>query len=150
MSDPNLIIVDLKKFIERHVGNQVVLELQKYLTIYDLIKVALTFDQYTGDGDAFWHLLEERAGEILNHIDLNLFDILMENFTLDLDDYIRRKVPNRIDMSFFVFHQWLPPTSLIIRNDKDKAFLYTDRESNQNANGEYRSVRNYSRDRFKF
>lgn len=149
MIEPNLIIVDIGRFVERHKDSNLIVELKNYLTAYDLIQVALTFDQYTGNGNAFWHLLEQKAIEIIDRIDLHTFDIGMENFTLDLDDYIRKKVPN-IDTSFYIFHQWLPPTSLIIRNEKDKAIIYTDRKSYQNAAGEYVSVRDYSRDRFEF
>lgn len=144
MRDPDLLIVDIGEFVREQYYTQLVGQLQPYLTIHDLIKLALTFNQYVGDGDAFWHLLEEKAGDAISFMNTEILQICMEGFTLELDAFIRRKTPPDIDTSFFVFHQWLPPTSLVLRNEKDKTIIYIDREFKQVGVSEYMPVRDYS------
>lgn len=111
----NYIVVEIRDIIEYY------LKLDQYNSIYkkfplrDMITTLLSVKQDLDFSDKIFSELENRLEDLINYVDLYHLELFFEFLIRDIDDEIKNKCPDVIDISEFIIDSWLSDYTVVLK-----------------------------------
>lgn len=110
----NLIIVDLREVIEEYTEFMPMYDLYRYYPLKNMITALLT--NQINYQEVIWFDLENNIGDnnILDSLDFDSIDLFFNDLTMDLDNFISRKLGVPYEHVDCHFSSWVDNTSVVL------------------------------------
>lgn len=115
---PDFIVVDVREVILEFLRYRQHYELYRKFPLQDIIGTVLASSATGGPSEYIWDMMEYKLGSEIDKYDLNLLELFFEQVMLCLDEHIGRKVNSRVDVSEYIFHNWITSDTMILMREK--------------------------------
>lgn len=99
-------------------------ELEQFKIIFDkfplkdIITIILSVEQEKDYSDILFFEMEKRLGELIDVIDLDMFQIFIEYLAKTVDESIDSKSPTNLNPSDYIFENWVSNNIVILKKVK--------------------------------
>jgi hypothetical protein len=110
----NLIVVDLREVIEEYGSYTAMYDLYRHYPLKNMVTALLTGE--INYQEVVWFDLEKNINDnnILDSLDFDSIDLFFNDLTMDLDNYISRKIGAPFEHVDCYFSSWLDNTSVVL------------------------------------